>query len=287
MKCETDLSITMTSLPFRFGAETYTWYMKDQGRAYAGQLGHMIEITARAGFAGFSPSHSWMGDLFDADRLEQALKNAGLDLAAIALVLPWNLPEETPRERAEADATIALLKRFPGATLCTVQLPEGRHDLETRQNNLVANLNAVSRRAAKAGVPASFHPNSPHSSTNRTASDYRAILERLDASVTGWTPDVGHIANGGMDPLETMRQYAQLINLVHYKDWDGQPEFALMGQGKVDLVGITQWLLERNYSGWIVCEDEAALAMEDPDSVTLHDGKWIKEKLVPALKVRH
>lgn len=276
----------MNSLPFRFGAETYTWYMKDQGRAYAGRLGHMIEIAARAGFDGFSPSHGWMGDLFDADRLERALKDAGLDLAAIALVLSWNLPEETARERAEADATIALLKRFPGATLCTVQMPEGRHDLEARQANLVANLNAVSRRAAKAGVPASFHPNSPHSSTNRTASDYRAILERLDTSVTGWTPDVGHIANGGMDPLATMRQYADLINLVHYKDWNGQPEFALMGEGKVDLVGITQWLLDRNYSGWIVCEDEAPLAMEDPDKVALHDGKWIQEKLIPSLKLR-
>ena len=276
----------MTALPFRFGAETYTWYMKDQGRAYAGRLPHMMEIAARAGFAGFSPSHAWMGDHFAADRLERALKDAGLQLAAIALVLPWNLPEETARERAEADATIALLQRFPGATLCTVQLPEGRHDLATRQDNLVANLNAVSRRAAKAGVPASFHPNSPHSSTNRTAADYRAILERLDASVTGWTPDVGHIANGGMDPLATMRQYAPLINLVHYKDWDGQPEFALMGQGKVDLVGITQWLLERNYAGWIVCEDEAPLAMEDPDRVALHDGQWVREKLIPALKPR-
>ena len=274
----------LISRPFRFAAETYTWFMKDQGRAHAGRLGHMIEVTARAGFSGFSPSHSWMGDLFDADRLERALKNAGLDLAAIALVLPWNLPEETARERAEADATIALLKRFPGAMLCTVQLPEGRHDLEARQRNLVANLNTVSRRAAQAGVPASFHPNSPHSSTNRTESDYRAILERLDASVTGWTPDVGHLANGGMDPLQKMREYASLINLVHFKDWDGQPEFALMGRGKVDLIGITRWLLDRNYSGWIVCEDEAAQAVEDPDGVVQHDGQWINKTLIPALQ---
>lgn len=274
----------MKSLPFRFGAETYTWFMKDQGRAHAGRLGHMIEVTARAGFSGFSPSHSWMGDMFEADRLERALKNAGLDLAAIALVLPWNLPEETARERAEADATIALLQCFPGATLCTVQLPEGRHQLEVRQTNLVANLNAVSQRAAKAGVPASFHPNSPHSSIIRTESDYRAVLDRLDTAVTGWTPDVGHIANGGMDPLRIMRDYAPLINLVHYKDWDGEPEFALMGQGKVDLIGITQWLLERNYADWIICEDEAVQAIEDPDGVTLHDGKWIKDTLIPALR---
>jgi inosose dehydratase len=274
----------MQPLPFRFGAETYTWFMKDSGRAHAGRIGHMIDVTAKAGFQGFSPSHGWMGDYFNADKLEKALKDAGLELAAIALVLSWNQPEETAQERAEANATIALLQRFPGAMLCTVQMPEGRHDLEQRQKNLVANLNTVSRRAAAAGVPASFHPNSPHHSTNRTESDYRAILERLDRTVTGWTPDVGHMANGGMNPLAKMRDYAEMINLVHFKDWDGQPEFALMGEGKVDLVGITQWLLDRNYSGWIVCEDEAKQAVEDPDGVTLHDGKWIRETLIPALK---
>jgi len=274
----------MNTLPFRFAAETYTWFMKDSGRAHAGRIGHMIEVTARAGFAGFSPSHGWMGDYFDAARLERALKDAGLELAAIALVLSWNEPQETAQERAEADATIALLQRFPGATLCTVQMPEGRHNLAQRHKNLVANLNTVSRRAAKAGVPASFHPNSPPHSAIRTEADYRTILEQLDESVTGWTPDVGHIANGGMDPLAKMREYADLINLVHFKDWDGNPEFTLMGEGKVDLVGITQWLLERNYPGWIVCEDEAEQAIEDPDGVTLHDGKWIRETLLPALQ---
>jgi inosose dehydratase len=274
----------MPPLPFRFAAETYTWFMKESGRAYAGKIPHMINVTARAGFAGFSPSHGWMGDHFNADRLERSLKDAGLELAAIALVLSWNHPEESAQEVAEADATIALLQKFPGATLCTVQMPEGRHDLVQRQKNLVANVNAVSRRAAKAGVPASFHPNSPHHSTNRTESDYRAILENLDRTVTGWTPDVGHMANGGMDPLKKMCDYAEMINLVHFKDWDGNPEFALMGEGKVDLVGVTQWLLDRNYSGWIVCEDEAPLAVQDPDAVTLHDGKWITEKLIPALK---
>jgi sugar phosphate isomerase/epimerase len=50
-----------------------------------------------------------MGDYFNADKLEKALKDAGLELAAIALVLSWNQPEETAQERAEANATIALL----------------------------------------------------------------------------------------------------------------------------------------------------------------------------------
>jgi inosose dehydratase len=32
-----------------------------------------------------------------------------------------------------------------------------------------------------------------------------------------------------------------------------------------------------------VCEDEAESAIDDPDGVTLHDGGWIRDVLVPAL----
>ncbi len=267
----------------KFGAEVYTWFMKESGAAHANRLEHMIQVSARAGFEGIEPIHSWMGDLSDPDRLADALDQYGISLAAIAFVQPWNGPQETEQERREADEAIALLTRFPGAVLCTVQLPTGRHDLEQRRRNLVANVNAVSRRAADAGVPASFHPNSPETSTNRTEDDYREILNGLDAEVTGWTPDVGHIINGGMDPLAKMKEYASLINHVHFKDWDGEPEFALMGQGKIDFAGVARWLAAREYAGWVICEDEAPRAVDDPDGVTLHDGEWIRNVLIPEL----
>ena len=101
--------------------------------------------------------------------------------------------------------------------------------------------------------------------------------------VIGWTPDVGHIANGGMEPLEIMQQYAELINHLHYKDWDGQPEFAVMGEGKIDFVGITRWLRDRGFTGWIVCEDEGHRAIDDPDAVTLADGAYVRKHLQPLL----
>lgn len=273
----------MHTAPIKFGAEVYTWFMKGAGKAHANRLGHMIRVSAQAGFSGIEPIHNWMGDLSDSERLKAELDEAGITLAAIALALPWNGPEETEQERREADETIALMGHFPDAVLCTVQVPTGRHDLEDRRRNLIGIVNAVSRRAADAGLTCSFHPNSPHSSITRTEEDYRVILEGLDASVTGWTPDVGHIANGGMDPLGKMKEYAHLINHVHYKDWDGDPEFALMGEGKIDFATITDWLVEQGYDGWIICEDEGPEAVDDPDGVTLHDGRWIRETLLPAL----
>jgi inosose dehydratase len=53
---------------------------------------------------------------------------------------------------------------------------------------------------------------------------------------------------------------------------------------KVELIEITQWLKDINYDGWIICEDEGALALKDPDAVTIHDGQWIVNDLIPKLK---
>ncbi len=269
----------------KFGSEVYTWFMSNNGETYKGQLGHMIEVVAKAGFAGIQPIFSWMGPLQDAGLLEEKLQEQRIELAAVALALEWNGKGESDQEREEADRAIRLLKRFPGAVLCTVQIPTGRHDIRARRRSLVDIVNSVSRRAADQGVPCSFHPNSPHTSITRTRDDYAVILESLDSHVTGWCPDVGHIANGEMDPLDIMRTYSSLINHVHYKDWDGDPEFTLMGKGKVDFVNITRWLRDRDYSGWIICEDEGKEALDDPDFVTLHDGRWIRETLVPSLTV--
>jgi len=270
-------------LPFRFGSEVYTWFMSNNGQTHQGRLGHMIEVIAKAGFSGIQPIFTWMGDLIDPALLEGKLKEQGIELAALALALDWNEAEETGREREVADHAIRVLQKFPGAVLNTVQIPTGRHNIVERQKNLINIVNRVSARAAEKGVPCSYHPNSPHSSIIRTAEDYKIVLESLDATVTGWTPDVGHIINGGMDPLEKMKEYQALINHVHFKDWDGNPEFALMGKGKVDLLSVTQWLKDINYKGWIICEDEGEEALENPDFVTLHDGKWIQEDLIPKL----
>ena len=274
----------MSNLPFKFGAEVYTWFMSGNGETYKGQLGHMIDVIADAGFTGIQPIFTWMGPLSDPKLLADKLNERNIALAAVALALDWNGAKETDEEKRIADDAIAMLEQFPNSVLCTVQIPTGRHDVEIRRKNLVGIVNEVSKRAKDRGVISSFHPNSPHSSITRTEEDYKVILESLDSSVTGWCPDVGHIINGGMDPLEKMKEYQALINHMHYKDWDGNPEFALMGKGKVDLVGITQWLKDIRFPGWIICEDEGKEALEDPDFVTLHDGKWVHETLIQQLK---
>jgi inosose dehydratase len=273
------------SSSIQFGSEVYTWFMKGNGSAHANRLEHMIDVIAQAGFAGVQPIFSWMGDLSDPLRLADSLASHGnLRLSAMSFVLDWNHEGETQEELREAESVMNFLSYFPGALLCVVQMPRGRFDVQVRQKRLVNNLNALARRAADRGIITTFHPNSPDASIGRTREDYEFLLNGLDAKVIGWTPDVGHIINGGMDPLETMKKYRSLINHVHYKDWDGNPEFAVMGEGKVDFTGITTWLCDTGFQGWIVCEDEGHRAVDDPDDVTLQDGAWVKTHLEPLVR---
>src|SRR5579871_3046275 len=196
----------------QFGSEVYTWFMKESGKANANRLDHMIEIIARAGFRGLQPIYSWMGDLSDPARLADSMARRNIVLCAMSFVLDWNHEGETEDERRAADSVMDFLGHFPGALLCVVQMPTGRNDVEVRRQRLVGNLNALARRAADRGIVSTFHPKSPETSIARTKEDYAVLLNGLDSKVIGWTPDVAHIINGGMDPLETMKQYADLIN---------------------------------------------------------------------------
>ena len=276
-------------MAIKFGSEVYTWFMDGYGEGNDNKLPHMAKIIGEAGFAGIEPmvlepyDTYWLGDCKDPKMLKDALDEAGIELAALALICKWDEEEETESERIAADWTIETLKLFPGAALGTVPLPDGRHNLQQRRVNLVNNVNRVSKRAAEAGLKCSFHPNSPPPSLVRTQDDYDVVLNSLDPNVTGWTPDVGHIARGGMDVIDTMTKWGHLVNHIHYKDFSGNgPEpWSQMGSGKLDFHKITEWLTLRNYEGWIICEDEAEVAIKDPDGVTLQNGQWCKENLYP------
>lgn len=282
----------------KFGSEVYTWFMQGTGKGYDNKLDHMIKVAGAAGFTGIEPmvlevakrglglSEYWLGDLKDPLKLKACLAEHKVELAGLALVCQWDAEQETPEERAAADYAIATLKHFPGAKLGTVPLPSGRvNNLQERRLNLVKNVNAVSRRAADQGLVCSFHPNSPPASIVRTQEDYDVVLSSLDPKVTGWTPDVGHIIRGGMDVIATLNKWAHLVNHIHYKDFSGNgPEpWAQMGTGKLDFHKITEWLMLHNYEGWIICEDEAHVAVTDPDGVTMQNGQWCKDNLAPLI----
>lgn len=267
-------------MSIQIGTQTYTWQMC--GGAYDGRLDHILKIAAKAGFAGVEPETRFLGELEDPEKLKQAMTENGLQLPAITLVEDWREPSETIGERERADACIQVLKHFPGTILNLCQMPgSDRDNLRERQRNLLLCSNEIARRATDLGITVGYHPNSPSGSIYRTAEDYEILLNGLDDSVIGYIPDAGHIAKGGMDPLEIIQRYFDRVVHVHLKDMYVDGRWAPLGKGDIDDQEITRYLVDKGYRGWLVVEDECEEAELDPDRIASEDGIYINEVLVP------
>ena len=262
-----------------FACQTYSWQMS--GEKYRGRLDHIAQVIAEASFHGVEPEVYMLGEFADASRMRALLEEHDLQLASVAFAAEWRHEVETVAEGIEADQIIRFVASFPGAKLVLVQLPGAdRSELEARQRNAINCINAVGRRALETGVRPTVHPNSPEGSMFRIATDYETLFASLDPDI-GYTPDVGHIAAGGMDPLATVKTYRDRIDHIHYKDIHENGRWAATGEGVAELRLVTAFLAETGYRGWIVLEDECERAEQDPDAAAQHNADFARQVLMP------
>jgi len=266
----------------KLGCETYTWQMP--GEMYKGKLDHIMGVTSQAGFAGIEPDTSFFGDLEDPIKMKETLNKHNLELSVLCHVEDWRNPQETEAEKKRAQKWMDFLSHFPETIYLLVQMPgSDRKYLQERQKNLLSCVNAIAKRAANNGIKCSYHPNSPEGSIYRTEEDYKILLSGLNNKYIGYCPDVGHIAKVDMDPLSIIKQYREQINLVHYKDMFADGQWAQTGEGVIPFNEITQYLIDTEYKGWIIMEDECDRAITDPDGVTISDGEYINSHLRPMI----
>jgi inosose dehydratase len=267
-------------MALQIGCQTYTWQMSYE--KYANQLEHILNIIQTSGFTGVEPEVCMLGPYrSNPDNLIADLQARNLRLGALTLALPWRYSIETSEEGEEAKFVFEFLKHFPDTILVLVQLPfQDRSNLEEKQQNALSCINEVAKRASARGITCAFHPNSPAGSVFRTKEDYDVLFAGLDCRYVGYAPDTGHIANGGMDPMEIIRSARSIVNHVHFKDITHDKQWTAMGEGIIDHPDIVRYLKDTSYTGWIMIEEESLHAKLEPDRVTMMNGNYIKDKLL-------
>lgn len=104
---------------------------------------------------------------------------------------------------------------------------------------------------------------------------------------------MGHYVFGGGDPLGTLKKYRERIWHIHYKDceptiadssraqrWNyfksiENGVFCELGKGSVDFKAITAELINQNYSGWIVVEQDVLPGMGNPKQCALRNRQYL------------
>ena len=281
-------SVTITCAPC-------CWGVDDVSNPHLPPWERVLDEAAEAGFGGLELGpYGYMP--LDVERVGAALEARGLRIVAGTifddLVDPANR-KNLLRQTDEICAFVTALpapERHPGqrfpAPYHTVMdwghderdYAAGHSDRAPRLDEaawqvMVSNICAIAELARdRYGVRAVIHPHAGG------YIEFEDELDRIAADIApelaGLCLDTGHLDYAGMDPVETIRRYADRTDYIHFKDIDAATFDNVMGRrirffeacaegvmcpigrGRINYAAIRQLLTEIGYGGYITIEQE-------------------------------
>jgi inosose dehydratase len=262
------------------GTVPMLWLNADDAHRSRPEAATILDEIARTGFEG-----TQLGNGFpEGAELRDALARRDLRLAEVYVPLPATIDGPAADALDIAIERIRLLREGGGEVLCVaLHRSPGRDEVAGRAtapgtpmltdaawDALVDLLHDIADRA---GGPIAFHP---HGATFiETPAEVDRLVASTDPSRVGICLDVGHHLVGGGDPVEALRALGDRVTHVHLKDVD--PEvlarlqsgefdglghavrerlFTELGAGLLDLDGVLEALVERDYAGWLMVEQD-------------------------------
>jgi inosose dehydratase len=247
----------------------------------------LLDAVVAAGYEGIDLGP--LGFLGEGSKLRARLQSRGLSLAggwvAMRFLSQVGFEEDLPGLDRALDAFEAGADRAPAwrpkPTLADAGSPEraanpGRgRDLpeigldEAGWQQLASGVARAAERCRVRGFEPTFHH---HAGTFVEApNEIERLLELTDV---GLCLDTGHLLLGGGDPVRALRDWRDRVNHVHLKDarravleeviaeragmeavWR-RGAFCELGTGDLDVAGFLEALRARDYSGWLVVEQD-------------------------------
>jgi inosose dehydratase len=269
---------------------------------------HVLGAIAAAGYEGTELGPP--GYLGDAGVLRERFTRRGLALVGGYIPIRFSEPEHWDEDLAAMGATLDLFAAADGSEAKPVLADAGSAERirfpgraasdrsigldDTGWQRFAEGVARAAELARERGFEASFH--------HHTATFVEAPweIERvLELTEVGLLLDTGHLALGGGDPTQALRDWGARINHVHVKDVRNDvlagviadqadmPEawrrgvFCELGTGDVDLGGFFAELARSGYSGWLVVEQDmvpqSAADAAEAEASQVRNRRWLAE----------
>jgi inosose dehydratase len=250
------------------------------------------------------------GYLGERNNLRDRLEEHGLALVGGYIPVRFSEPQHWSEDLEAMSRTLDLFEAAEGADTKAVLAdggsPERAQSPGRAASDQSIGLDSAGWRRLSEGVARAadlarnrdFEPTFHHHTATFVEAPWE--IERvLELTDVGLLLDTGHLALGGGDPIEALRDWGERINHVHVKDVrndvlagviaDGadMPEawrrgvFCELGTGDVDLEGFFAELARSGYSGWLVVEQD--MVPQSPhdaaeaEASQVRNRAWLKE----------
>lgn len=255
----------------------------------------VFDEAAAAGYGGLELGPYGYVPL-EVDRVGAALRRRSLTIVAGAIFDDLVSPDNRTNLLEQTNEICALVTQLPrdapsaGQRFATPYLTvmdwghderdfaAGHSDRAPRlpdaaRGGMVANIRAIAELACtQYGVRAVIHPHA--GGYVEFADEIALVAAEVAPEVAGFCLDTGHIFYAGMDPVETLRVYADRLDYLHFKDIDADVFASVMGErirffeacakgvmcpigrGTIDYPAIRGMLDRIAYQGFITVEQE-------------------------------
>jgi len=170
-------------------------------------------------------------------------------LPLVGACCPMNLTD--PAQRADEVRKVVrwglLISDYGGniAVIGPDSVDRRSFDFAAHRADIITTLNDIGLALTDIGITAALHPHS--GSCIMTREEIWSVLESTNSRDVRLCPDTGELLASGVDPLETIQHFGELIAHVHVKDYDGgrsHDGFAPVGHGKLKVGAIMDALEE-------------------------------------------
>ncbi len=139
-----------------------------------------------------------------------------------------------------------------------------KHRSPEDNERLLRMVAEIAKRYEAHGVHMAIHPHWGHCIYE--GDEIHMVMAHTAQSV-GLVPDLGHIAEAGIDFMNMLQMYLDRMPCIHLKDFKRLPTapsgphqrrfgFCEMGRGEGNIIQIITYLQQTGYSGWLTLEAE-------------------------------
>lgn len=254
----------------------------------------VLDEAAQAGYRGIELGPYGYIPL-DVGRVTEALEERDLVIIAGTIFDDLAAPTNLPNLRRQADEIGALItklpqvaqepgQRFPTPYLVVIDwgheerdYAAGHSDAAPRLPNtdwdrMMSHIKVIAETAARHGVRTVIHPHA--GGYIEFADEIRQVIADIPRETAGLCLDTGHSYYSGMEPVTWLRDNADRLDYIHFKDIDLDVYRQVMGErvrffdacakgvmcpigkGVIDYPAIRRLLRDIDYHGYITIEQE-------------------------------
>jgi len=266
----------------RFGYAAITWGGNDE---------QAIDDIASLGFRGIQlRSNAFAKYAARPAALRELLESRKLTMVALS---SGNLSIDPAVEREQLDIHTQhadFLRKVGGLYLQIIdEKPSGWALVDADYKRLGRLLTELGKRTTDLGIPLGYHHHM--GSIGEQPDAIRKIMESTDPAYVKFQLDTAHYQQGGGDPAQAVKDYADRLLFLHIKDVESPVpgatgdaarsyRFVELGRGKVNLKRVFDALREVNFSGWAVVElDDVTDPSRTPKESAMINKKYLEEQL--------